>query len=325
MQMKETILEICNLKTYFNIREGKVKAVDGISLKLFKGETLGLVGESGCGKSVTGLSIIRLLDEPPAEIHGGKILFSGEDLLSLNKSEIRKFRGKDISMIFQEPMTSLNPVMPIGKQIGEIIKQHDKTYTDKTEKRIVELLDMVEIPSADRLVKQYPHQISGGMRQRVMIAMALACSPKVLIADEPTTALDVTTQAQILELLRELQRNLGTSILLISHNLGVIAEMATDVAVMYASKIVETGEVSAIFERAIHPYTQGLLLSIPFINDSQNRLRLKEIPGGVPNLYNLPKGCNFYDRCSKRSENCQINDPLLKRIEKNHYVSCLNV
>lgn len=323
--MKDISLEICDLKTFFHLKEGTVKAVDGLSLKLFKGETLGLVGESGCGKSVTGLSILRLLDEPPAKIHSGKILFLGQDLLALNINQIRKFRGNHISMIFQEPMTSLNPIMSIGKQIAEVLKQQYKMSGGKIEKRIVELLEMVGIPAPDRIVHEYPHQISGGMRQRVMIAMALACNPKVLIADEPTTALDVTTQAQILDLMRELQRNLGTSILLISHNLGVIAEMATDVAVMYASKIVEKAEVSGIFERPLHPYTQGLLLSIPVINDSLNRVRLKEIPGVVPNLYNLSTGCNFYERCSKRNEKCQFNEPLLKRVYNNHYVSCLNV
>ena len=322
MNMNKVLLEVRNLSTYFNVKEGVARAVDGVSFKLREGETLGLVGESGCGKTVTSLSILKLLDVPPAEYRAGEILFEGRDLLQTGEKEMRRVRGKTISMIFQEPMTSLNPVMSIGSQIEEVLRTHQKIRPALARNRAEELLTMVGIPSPEQRLDEYPHQLSGGMRQRVMIAMALACRPKVLIADEPTTALDVTIQAQILDLMNQLQADLGASILLITHDLGVIAETADRVAVMYAGRIVEEAGVKTIFKNPAHPYTQGLLKSIPRIDEEQRPLRLSEIPGRVPNLCFLPRGCAFFDRCPVGVEQCLAERPQLRPIADGHLVSC---
>ncbi len=320
---KEPLLTVKDLRTYFNVKEGLAKAVDGVSYTLGPGETLGLVGESGCGKTVSALSILRLLDIPPAEFHSGEILFKGRDLLKMPEQELNTFRGRSISMIFQEPMTSLNPLLSIGFQIDEVMMNHQRLSAQEARYQTIELLKMVGIPSPEKRAREYPHQLSGGMRQRVMIALALACRPEILIADEPTTALDVTIQAQILDLMLGLQREMNTSILLITHDLGVIAETAHRVAVMYAGKIVEQADVNTIFQNAQHPYTRGLLNSIPKMNKTQRESRLEEIPGMVPNLCHLPEGCAFFDRCSLRENRCLSIKPELLAIEKNHQVRCL--
>lgn len=322
MRRNDILLEVRKLQTYFNDREGIAKAVDGVSFQLCRGETLGLVGESGCGKTVSSLSILKLLDVPPAIYHGGEILFEGKDLLKTDESEMRLIRGNTVSMIFQEPMTSLNPVISIGSQIIEVLRNHKRLNASKARERAIELLNMVGIPSPESRIDEYPHQLSGGMRQRVMIAIALACNPKVLIADEPTTALDVTIQAQILDLMQKLQADLGTSILLITHDLGVIAETADRVAVMYAGRIVEEADVRTIFRHPLHPYTQGLLRSIPRIDEEQRPHRLKEIPGRVPNLLYLPKGCAFIDRCSVCIDRCKYEMPKLEEVDGGHLVRC---
>jgi len=321
----DMLLDVRNLRTYFHVRDGVARAVDGISFQLGKGETLGLVGESGCGKTVSSLSILKLLDVPPAEYRGGEIFFEGKDLLKAGEKEMQEIRGKEISMVFQEPMTSLNPIMSIGLQIQEVLKNHYQMSKRQTCQRTIELLDMVGIPDPERRADEYPHQLSGGMRQRVMIAMAVACNPKILIADEPTTALDVTIQAQILDLMLDLQKNLGTSILLISHDLGIIAEMAHQVAVMYAGKIVEKSDIKTIFQHPLHPYTQGLLRSIPKINDEERQPRLAEIPGQVPNLCFLPTGCSFFDRCPIAQPRCREEIPELESLEDGHMVACREV
>jgi peptide/nickel transport system ATP-binding protein/oligopeptide transport system ATP-binding protein len=320
--MGEAVLTVDNLKTYFRVKEGLAKAVDGVSFQIHRGETLGLVGESGCGKTVSSLSILKLLEMPPAEFHSGKILFEGQDLLTFSEQQMRNIRGKSISMIFQEPMTSLNPMLSIGFQVGEVLINHERLTVRQAHSRAVELLEMVGIPSPEERSTEYPHQLSGGMRQRVMIALALACNPKVLIADEPTTALDVTIQAQILELMIDLRENLGTSILLITHDLGVIAETAHRVAVMYAGKIVEEADVATIFKNPLHPYTQGLMKSVPRIDESDSTRRLAEIPGLVPNLYNLPPGCSFFDRCPVGYEKCRTADAKLFAVDAGHAVRC---
>ncbi len=320
--MGEAVLTVDNLKTYFRVKEGLAKAVDGVSYQIHRGETLGLVGESGCGKTVSSLSILKLLDMPPAEFHAGKIIFEGQDLLTFSEKEMRNIRGKSISMIFQEPMTSLNPMLSIGFQVGEVLINHEGLTARQARARTVELLEMVGIPSPGKRAKEYPHQLSGGMRQRVMIALALACNPRVLIADEPTTALDVTIQAQILELMVDLRENLGTSILLITHDLGVIAETAHRVAVMYAGKIVEEAEVDTIFKNPLHPYTRGLMKSVPRIDASETKRRLEEVPGLVPNLYNLPAGCSFFDRAPVGGEACRTDDSKMLNPKKGHSVRC---
>jgi peptide/nickel transport system ATP-binding protein len=320
--MNKVLLEVRDLRVYFHVKEGVARAVDGVSFKLRQGETLGLVGESGCGKTVTSLSILKLLDVPPAEYRGGEIIFEGQDLLKAGEKEMRRVRGKTISMIFQEPMTSLNPVLTIGFQIAEVLTTHHKMRPASARDRAVELLTMVGIPSPERRVDEYPHQLSGGMRQRMMIAMALACNPKVLIADEPTTALDVTIQAQILELMNRLQADLGASVLLITHDLGVIAETARRVSVMYAGRIVEEADVKTIFKTAVHPYTQGLLQSIPRIDEEQRPHRLSEIPGRVPNLCFLPRGCAFYDRCPIHIAKCIADRPELLPVREGHLAAC---
>ena len=316
------LLTIRNLHTYFFTDEGVAKAVDGVDLELKEGGTLGVVGESGCGKSVTALSVMRLIPDPPGKITQGEILFAGTNLLDLSEAEMRKIRGRSISMIFQEPMTSLNPVFQIGDQISEVLRLHEGMSRREAWDRSIEMLKMVGIPSPERRVQEYPHQLSGGMRQRAMIAMALACSPKLMIADEPTTALDVTIQAQILELINRLQKDKGMSVILITHNLGVIAETAQKVAVMYAGRIVEYAEVKPIFGNPMHPYTQGLLKSIPRLDEDHIRkARLEAIPGLVPSLLELPKGCKFSNRCKYVFEKCG-EEPHLIEAEPGHLVRC---
>jgi len=320
----QKVLEIKDLRTYFFTYEGVAKAVDGVSYQLAKGEPLGLVGESGCGKSVTALSILRLIPIPPGKIVGGEILFKGKNLIDLFEEEMRKIRGNRISMIFQEPMTSLNPVFTIGNQIQETIKLHQGLSKRESLEKSIEMLRLVNIPSPERCVNQYPHELSGGMRQRAMIAMSLACNPEILIADEPTTALDVTIQAQILDLMNKLKEELGMAIILITHNLGVIAETVNRVLVMYAGKIVEEAKTKTLFENPQHPYTVGLLKSIPRLGDKvrHGKVRLSEIPGVVPSLYEIPSGCKFSTRCSFVMEICEEKEPELKEIEDGHFSAC---
>ncbi|MEZ5816838.1 MAG: ABC transporter ATP-binding protein [Hyphomicrobiaceae bacterium] len=322
------LLSVADLKTYFFTRQGLVKAVDGVSFELVRGETLAIVGESGCGKSITALSLMRLVPDPPGRIlEGSRIVLDGTDLLALGEAEMRKVRGNDISMIFQEPMTSLNPVMTIGAQIGEVLTLHQGMSKKEAEEKAVEMLRLVKIPSPEQRVREYPHQLSGGMRQRVMIAIALACNPKVLIADEPTTALDVTIQAQILDLIVELQKKLGTAVILITHDLGVVAETAQRVIVMYAGRKVEEAPVEELFARSLHPYTRGLMASIPRLDlirgaGDASPERLQEIPGIVPPLYALPKGCVFAPRCPLADDHCRQNYPSYEEKAPDHWVAC---
>jgi oligopeptide/dipeptide ABC transporter ATP-binding protein len=304
---KETLLEVRDLHTYFHVMDGTVKAVDGVSFSLNRGETLGLVGESGCGKSVTALTIMQLLDMPPGEIVSGEIWFDGRDLLQLDQEEMRQVRGAAIAMIFQEPMTSLNPVFTIGDQISEAIVLHQHVNRKEALSRSIQALRSVGIPAPERRVKQYPHEMSGGIRQRVMIAMALSCNPKLLVADEPTTALDVTIQAQILELIKELQVRTGAALLLITHDLAVVAETVQNVAVMYAGRIVETGSVEDVLLGPTHPYTQGLLSSIPGLHKRGQELDV--IKGVVPNPFRMPPGCKFEPRCPYAWDRCRQSDP----------------
>lgn len=318
--MGERLLEVQNLKTYFYTEDGVVPAVDGVSFTLDKGETLGIVGESGCGKSVTSLSIMRLIPNPPGKIIDGKIIFEGENLLEKSEAQMRRIRGNDISMIFQEPMTSLNPVFTIGNQIMEAIILHQKLNKQAAREKAIEMLRLVGIPSPEKRVDEYPHQLSGGMRQRVMIAMALSCNPKLLIADEPTTALDVTIQAQILDLMRNLRNELGTSIMLITHDLGVIAELVEKVVVMYAGKIVERADVRSLFADPLHPYTLGLLGSIPKMTEKQTRLQA--IEGVVPNPAFMPKGCRFHPRCKFTRDICKVEEPELIQLKPGHETAC---
>lgn len=315
------LLEIRNLRTVFHTEDGDVPAVDGISFEIGEGEVLGIVGESGCGKSVTSLSIMRLI-APPGEIAGGEIIFESADLLRKREREMQLIRGNKISMIFQEPMTSLNPVMKIGDQVAETLVLHKGMSKKNARLKAVELLNDVRIPDAEIRANDYPHQLSGGMRQRVMIAMAIACRPRLLIADEPTTALDVTIQAQILDLLDSLRTEYGLSILLITHALGVVAEIADRVAVMYAGKIVEQAPVQEIFANPRHPYTMGLLDSIPRITTSEKVRRLKTIEGTVPDLLHLPQGCSFYDRCRVRLEICSKQFPDTASVAPQHTAAC---
>ncbi|HUG64626.1 MAG TPA: ABC transporter ATP-binding protein [Gaiellaceae bacterium] len=308
--MAERLLEVRGMKTHFFTDEGVVRAVDGIDFHIDKGETLGIVGESGCGKSVTALSIMRLIPTPPGRIVEGQIMYNGRNLLDLTPSQMRKIRGKEISMIFQEPMTSLNPVFTVGEQIAEAVRLHEDLGGKDAWVKAVEMLRLVGIPSAERRVHDYPHQMSGGMRQRVMIGMALSCNPKLLIADEPTTALDVTVQAQILELMKELRERLGMSILLITHDLGVIAEMVDEVAVMYAGRIVERGPVADVFASPQHPYTEALLHSIPVLGMTYAE-PLKAIRGMIPNPLEWPTGCRFAPRCDYAFDRCLTDDPRL--------------
>ncbi len=323
MAEQEPLLELRDLKTYFYTDEGVAKSVDGVSYKILPGETLGVVGESGCGKSVTALSIMRLIPDPPGKIAGGKILLKGQDLTTLPEEQMRKVRGKRIGMIFQEPMTSLNPVFTIGDQIAEAVLLHQGVGKREAWARAIEMLERVKIPSAARRVEEYPHQMSGGMRQRVMIAMALSCDPELLIADEPTTALDVTIQAQILTLMRELQQKYGMSVLLITHDLGVVAQTAHHVAVMYAGKVVEYGSTRELFKNPRHPYTVGLFQSIPKLGHLRRRLDV--IPGRVPSALEFPKGCRFNNRCPFAKERCSSEEPPLREIgsgSEHHTVAC---
>jgi len=317
--MKE-LLKVKNLKTYFFTHEGTVKAVDEVSFSVNQGKTLGLVGESGCGKSVTALSIMRLIPNPPGKIVSGEIWFEGENLLRLEERQMRKIRGKKISMIFQEPMTSLDPVFTIGYEIMETIQLHQRLNKEKARNKTKEILRIVGIPDVEKRIDHYPHQLSGGMRQRVMIAMALSCNPTLLIADEPTTALDVTIQAQILRLINDLKDKFGASVMLITHNLGVIAEMCDYVAVMYAGHIVEYTNVDTLFHNPLHPYTRGLHKSIPRLDLEVERL--DTIKGLVPNLLNLPSGCPFHPRCDFCFKRCVEEMPELIEIEDSHLVKC---
>ncbi len=317
------LLEIKNLRTYFYVRGYVAKAVDNISLAIKSGETLGLVGESGCGKSVTAHSIIRLIPEPPGKIEGGDIFFDGQDLLKFTEPQMRKIRGNRISMIFQEPMTSLNPVFPVGDQVGEVIRLHQKLSRRGTRERVIEMFQLVGIPAAEKRLADYPHQMSGGMRQRVMIAMALACNPKLMIADEPTTALDVTIQAQILDLMNKLKDETGAAILFITHDLGVIAEMAQNVAVMYAGKVMESTDVKTLYANPKNPYTVGLLQSIPVLGRESKENRLQTISGVVPSLLNLPAGCLYSDRCPDVFNDCRQVEPEMYAVADNHLVRCL--
>ena len=318
------VLEVKNLKTYFYTEEGVVKAVDDVSFSVEKGKTLGLVGESGCGKSVTAMSISRLIS-PPGRIAGGEILLSGRNLLALNDEEMRQVRGSQISMIFQEPMTALNPVLTVGFQIAEAVLAHERVSRRDAWSRAVEAMRAVAIPDAEKRAKDYPHQLSGGMRQRIMIAMALVCHPSLVIADEPTTALDVTIQAQILELLDSLREKYHLSLILISHDLGVIAEVAETVAVMYAGKIVEIGPAMDVFHNPKHPYTQGLLQSVPRLGSSvQKKDRLDVIEGMVPNLLHLPDGCSFAPRCYKKTVECTLSPIPLEPVSERQEVRCIH-
>ncbi|AYO31390.1 MAG: peptide/nickel transport system ATP-binding protein [Thermoanaerobacteraceae bacterium] len=319
--MSENILEVKNLKTYFYTEEAVVPAVDGVSFSIAKGETLGIVGESGSGKSVTALSIMRLLPEPPAKIIGGQVLFKGEDLVSKTNDQMRRVRGNSISMIFQEPMTSLNPVYTIGRQISEAIMLHQKVGKKDAMKKAVEMLKLVKIPLPEKRISDYPHQMSGGMRQRVMIAMALSCVPELLIADEPTTALDVTIQAQILALIKELKERLGTSVILITHDLGVVAEVAEKVMVMYCGRAVEYADVATLYESPRHPYTVGLLNSIPKIKGPKQKL--KAIPGVVPQPQDITAGCRFQTRCTYVKDRCLTDEPPLFNVGQS-LVRCWN-
>lgn len=322
IHMSKCILEVKNLRTGFDTDDGSVVAVDDISFQLREGETLGIVGESGCGKSVTSLSIMRLIPTPPGKILGGEILFNGVDLLKISDAEMRKIRGNDISMIFQEPMTSLNPVFTVGNQIGEAVALHQGLTKEKVRKKAIEMLDLVGIPEPHIRVDNYPHEMSGGMRQRVMIAIALSCNPKILIADEPTTALDVTIQAQILELINKLQKDLGTAVIMITHDLGVVAEVCNEVAVMYAGRVIEYGDVEDIFYRPKHQYTKGLLDSIPDFESGHKLKTLNTIPGMVPSLFDLPKGCRFADRCSAAQADCRDSYPQFSSFEGIHKAAC---
>jgi peptide/nickel transport system ATP-binding protein len=319
----KNLLEIKKLRTVFYVRGWVAKAVDNVSLAIKSGETLGLVGESGCGKSVTAHSIIRLIPDPPGKIEGGDIFFDGQHLLKLSEYQMRKIRGNQISMIFQEPMTSLNPVFPVGDQVGEVIRLHQKLSRSATRERVIDMFQLVGIPAAQKRFSDYPHQMSGGMRQRVMIAMALACNPKMMIADEPTTALDVTIQAQILDLMNKLKDETGAAILFITHDLGVIAEMAQNVAVMYAGKIMEYTDVKTLYANPKNPYTVGLLQSIPILGRESKENRLNTISGVVPSLQNLPPGCLYSDRCPDVFNDCRQVRPDMYPVSANHFVRCL--
>jgi peptide/nickel transport system ATP-binding protein len=322
--MAETpLLDVRNLQTHFRTPDGVNRAVDGLSFHVNAGETIAIVGESGCGKSVTSMSILRLIPEPPGKV-AGEVIFQGKDLLKLSDREMRAIRGNDVSMIFQEPMTSLNPVLTVGRQIGETLRLHQGLSKQQAEQRSIEMLKLVGIPAPERRVREYPHQLSGGMRQRVMIAMALACNPKLLIADEPTTALDVTIQAQILDLMRDLKHRVGAAIVLITHDLGVVAEVAERVIVMYAGRKVEEAGVVDLFADPKHPYTQGLLGAVPKLGSSLTgeETRLAEIPGLVPSLKTKIEGCVFASRCPKATDLCRAVPPALEAKAPNHVAAC---
>jgi peptide/nickel transport system ATP-binding protein/oligopeptide transport system ATP-binding protein len=317
------LLKIESLKTSFETRRGTVKAVNGVDISLNRGDTLGIVGESGCGKTVLALTVIRLIPIPPGKIVAGRILFNGVDLLQLSEEEMRHMRGNEISMIFQEPMTSLNPVLRVGEQVAEVIRLHRKVSKGDALDGAVDMLRLVGMPSPEERIGDYPHQMSGGMRQRVMIAIALACSPALMLADEPTTALDVTIQAQIIAVINDLKERVGTSVVFITHDLGVVAEACQQAAIMYAGRIVEQSSVEALFSTPFHPYTVGLMESIPRLGGSSaDRGRLKVIPGTVPDLYNLPPGCSFQDRCGHVMDICGVEDPILREQRPGHHVRC---
>jgi len=320
-----SVLSVRGLETWFEGSQGTVRAVDGVSLEVGEGQMVGVVGESGCGKSALALSVLRLLPRPPAVYAGGEIRFQGQDLLALSEAEMRRLRGNRISMIFQEPMSALNPVFTVGNQLAEVFRVHQGLGRAAARDRSVEMLARVGVPAPERRVKEYPHQLSGGMRQRVMIAMALACRPALLLADEPTTALDVTIQAQILDLMRELREELGTAILLITHDLGVVAETTERVMVMYAGRLVEESSTLELFDRPLHPYTRGLLAAVPSaeaeLEGGEGR-ELLEIPGVVPSLFDLPPGCNFAPRCPLADERCRREDPTLEEVLADHRAAC---
>ena len=322
--MAERLLEICGLKTHFDTDDGVVRAVDGVDLTIDRGETLGVVGESGCGKTVTAMTVLKLIQMPPGRIAEGSILWQGRDLVPLGPDEMRKIRSKEIAIIFQEPMTSLNPVYTVGDQIAEVIREHENVNRRDAMDRTVEMLRLVNIPTPERRVRDYPHQFSGGMRQRVMIAMALSCNPKLLIADEPTTALDVTIQAQILDLLGEMKSRFGMAIMLITHAMGVVAETAQRVVVMYAGRVVEEASVERLFAQPLHPYTRGLIRSIPRIDTSVGKKqRLEAISGLVPSLIDPPPGCRFAPRCKFATPACTVSVPELRAVETDHKVACI--
>ena len=316
-----TLLDIKNLSTHFNTSAGTIKAVNDVSFKLREGETLGLVGESGCGKSVTALSIMRLVPSPPGRIVSGDVIFQGQNLLKISEAEMQNVRGRDIGMIFQEPMTSLNPVLSIGRQLREPLELHLGMTKQQSLSRSSELLELVGIPDPATRLKTFPHQTSGGQRQRIMIAMALSCEPKLLIADEATTALDVTIQAQILEIIKELTDRLGTSVIIITHNLGVVARYADSVNVMYAGKLRESGSLDQVYKESKHPYTVGLLNSVPTL-DLDADVRLQPIRGEIPNLTDLPEGCAFIDRCDYATQKCEESEPELEEVEDAHFGAC---
>lgn len=320
-KVEKQLLKIENLSTYFFTSSGTVKAVDGVSFSINKGETLGIVGESGSGKSITAMSIMRLVPDPPGRIVDGKIIFKENDLLLLSEQEMRRIRGNEISMIFQDPMTALNPLFTIGEQIAEVIRLHQKTDKNEAWERAIKMLDLVGIPEPEKRVGNYPHEFSGGMRQRAMIAMSLSCNPVLLIADEPTTALDVTVQAQILELMKELQQELGMAIMMITHDLGVVAETCDHVLVMYAGKGVECADVNRLFTQPKHPYTWGLLASQPSL-DKEEREKLTPIKGGPPDLRFLPPGCSFAPRCKYTKPICFEQKPELLPVDGNHCIAC---
>ncbi|MFW6051259.1 MAG: ABC transporter ATP-binding protein [Myxococcota bacterium] len=320
--MPENLLEVRDLVVAFHTDEGELRAVDGVSFEVPAGSIVGVVGESGCGKSVTALSVMGLVPSPPGRIERGEIRFEGRDLTKLSDREMRRLRGNAVAMIFQEPMTSLNPVHTVGKQLVEAIRQHRDVSRGEARRRAVQMLGLVGIPAPEERLDAYPHELSGGMRQRVMIAMALSCDPKLLIADEPTTALDVTIQAQILELLQDLQKRLGMSIVLITHDLGVVAELVDEIVVMYAGKVVERAPTGALFRDPKHPYTRGLLASVPSFEDGVRRKRLATIPGVVPDLRELPSGCRFQGRCPDVVDACRQAEPPLTALEGGRSVAC---
>ncbi|SFB44943.1 ABC transporter ATP-binding protein [Clostridium frigidicarnis] len=320
--MAKTLVEFKNLQTYFYTEDGIVKAVNDVSFQIREGETIGIVGESGCGKSVTAMSLMRLIPNPPGKIVGGDIIFDGKSVLEMTEDELMDFRGDKVSVIFQEPMTSLNPVFTVGDQISEAIILHQKLSHSDARKKSIEMINLVGIPRADKIVDSYPHELSGGMRQRIMIAMALSCNPKLLIADEPTTALDVTIQAQILDLMKNLKEKLNTSIMLITHDLGVVAEMCEYVVVMYAGKVAEEATALEVYKNPMHPYTQGLLKSKPSLNQDSEEKRLYSIPGQVPNPIGMPDYCYFCDRCEKAFDKCKKQIPPLIEVEPGHKVAC---
>ncbi len=325
-EIGETLLEIRDLKTWFRTDDGMVRAVDGVSLSVARGETLAVVGESGCGKTVTARSILKLIDMPPGRFESGQILWRGRDLIPLPASEMDQVRAREIAMVFQEPMTSLNPVYTVGEQIAESLRTHEKLSRKAAREGAVEMLRLVQIGNAERRINDFPHQFSGGQRQRVMIALALACKPQLLIADEPTTALDVTIQAQILDLMDTMKQRFGMAILLITHAMGVVAENAQRVAVMYAGRVVEEAPVEELFANPRHPYTQGLIRSIPRVDSSHEkgrRARLEQIPGSVPSLLNPPAGCRFAARCPRVIDACLSTDPMLRSVAPNHKAACI--